>query len=60
MQQKNGDSLALNVTRGSESKTLTVTLGENPAAKGQAYLGIGLAPGRMPGNRNIPQPGASG
>ncbi len=57
---KIGDTVALKLTRGSESKTLTVTLGENPTIKGKAYLGIGIASVRMPGNRNIPLPGASG
>ena len=57
---KIGDSLALKLTRGSESKTLSVTLGENPEVKGKAFLGIGIAPARMPGGRPVPQPGTSG
>ena len=44
---KIGDKLTLKITRGSETKTLTVTLGENPNQKGQAYLGFSVSPAPM-------------
>jgi S1-C subfamily serine protease len=43
--KKVGDTITLKVQRGSETKEIKVTLGENPQAKGKPYLGIQL--GRM-------------
>lgn len=40
---KPGDTLTLKVTRGSANETLTVTLGESPTLKGQAYLGLSVS-----------------
>ncbi len=42
-----GDELALQVERGSDSISITVTLGAHPDDASQAYLGVYLAPVRM-------------
>lgn len=40
---KPGDKVTLTIVRGNETKTVNVTLGDNPTQKGSAYLGITAA-----------------
>lgn len=40
---KPGDKVTLTIARGNDTQTVTVTLGDNPAQKGSAYLGITAA-----------------
>jgi S1-C subfamily serine protease len=56
---KPGDKVTLKITRGSESQTVEVTLGENPNQQGAAYLGVTIgrgtfrrAPATPPSNTN--------
>lgn len=57
---KPGDKVALSVTRGSQSLTLTVELGQSPQNNSAAYLGIryGSAPTNAP-QRRFQQPGGN-
>jgi serine protease Do len=41
---KVGDTLKLKVTRGSETKSFDVVLGDNPSQKGKPYIGISVSP----------------
>jgi S1-C subfamily serine protease len=57
---KPGDTLTLKVTRGLASQTLTVTLGESPTQKGQAYLGLSVSLPRIQIDRGTSSNGTQG
>jgi membrane-associated protease RseP (regulator of RpoE activity) len=54
-QKKPGDSVALDVTRGTQSLTITVTLGSSAQSSTTAYLGVSFTP-MAPGGGRFPSP----
>lgn len=56
--KKPGDTVDLAVTRGTQTLTITVTLGASPQNSGTAFLGIRFTPAFPSGNR--PRGGSSG
>ena len=54
-QKKPGDSVALDVTRGSQTLTITVTLGASAQSSTTAYLGVSFTP-MAPGGGRLPTP----
>jgi C-terminal processing protease CtpA/Prc len=44
---KPGDKVTLKILRGGDSKSIEVTLGENPNQKGVTYLGVTMAPRQL-------------
>ena len=55
-QKKPGDSVALSVTRGNQSMTITVTLGASAQNSAAAYLGISFTPMAPGGGNRSPMP----
>ena len=54
-QKKPGDSVALDITRGSQTLTITVALGASAQSSTTAYLGISFTP-MAPGGGRLPTP----